>query len=293
MGKLLCVGDLNLDVSITLDHPLAIGSDTAGAVALHGGGSAANVAAWAARAGADVDFRGVLGDDHSADFLIAELRGHGVAVHPIQRSNATGRTIAAVVGPSGERSLISDHGTDIAATESDFDDSWFDDVGWLHLTGYTYITAHSRDFFGFLTSQSQARGVPYSIDPSAAHLLETNCELQDVRQAFAGAQVLLPNQDEAEYLTGGSDPAAAVVELLELASTVVLTCGANGVHSASRTHPPFHVPASNVGVVNTLGAGDAFAGGFLASKLAGSDLTAATNAGITEATRAIGLPSAR
>jgi sugar/nucleoside kinase (ribokinase family) len=293
MGKLLCVGDLNLDVSITLDYPLAIGSDTAGAVALYGGGSAANVAAWAARAGADVDFRGVLGDDHSADFLISELSGHGVAVHPIQRTNSTGRTIAAIVGPSGERSLISDHGTDIAATESDFDDSWFDDVAWLHLTGYTYITGHSRDFFGFLTSQAKARGVPYSIDPSAAHLLQTNCDVREVREAFAGAQVLLPNQDEAEYLTGGSDPAAAAVELLELAATVVVTCGPHGAHSASRSEPPLYVPASAAGVVNTLGAGDAFAGGFLASKLAGSDLTTATTAGIAAATKAIKLPSAR
>lgn len=293
MGKLLCVGDLNLDVSITLDHPLAIGSDTAGAVALHGGGSAANVAAWAARAGADVTFRGVLGDDHAADFLIAELSGHNVSVNPLKRSNASGRAIAAIVDLSGERSLVSDHGTDIAPTEQDFDDSWFEGVAWLHLTGYTYITAHSRSFFGFIVEQAATAGIPYSVDPSAAHLLETNCELAAVQRAFTGADVLFPNRDEAEYLTGLADPARAAVALLDLTPAAVVTCGPDGVYVASRGADSFHTPAADGGVVNTLGAGDAFAGGFLASTVDGRDLATAVLSGINQATAAVSISSAR
>ncbi len=51
MGRLLCIGDLNVDLAITLRHELANGSDTDGTVEMTGGGSAANVAAWAVSIG--------------------------------------------------------------------------------------------------------------------------------------------------------------------------------------------------------------------------------------------------
>lgn len=293
MNRLLCVGDLNLDVTITLAHPLALGSDTAGTIELYGGGSAANVAAWAARAGANPLFVGVTGDDHSARFLAKELEDQGVDVDTIQRPNSRGRSVAAIIGPDGDRSLVSDHDALVTLTLDDFSDNWFEDVGWLHLTAYTYITTHSRSLFTKLKEEAIARSIPLSIDPSAAHLLRTNCDRDEVKEAFRGASVLFPNTDEAEYLTGEADPESAAALLLDLAETVAVKCGEDGAYIAQRGQPSFHARALPVNVENTLGCGDAFAGGFIAGILDRTSVRAATELAVAQGAAAAQLASAR
>lgn len=291
--RLLCVGDLSLDVTITFGDQLAYGSDTSGAIAIHGGGSAANVAAWATRAGAQTRFVGAVGDDRAADFLVEDLRDAGVKVRAIRRARARSGAIAALIGTDGERSLISDHETSVAPTVDDYDPGWFDGIEWLHLTAYTYITERSRELFRHLCAEAAARSVPRSVDPSAAHLLRTTCDLEDVRDAFCGATALFPSRDEAAYLSGLDDPSDAASELLEIADTVAVTCGPDGAHVASRGDAPFHVAARQTDVVNTLGAGDAFVGGFLAARLGGLDVRTAAGRAVEVAARALQLPSAR
>ncbi len=293
MKRLLSVGDLNLDVAITLAHPLWLGSDTAGTIELYGGGSAANVAAWAAKAGANPRFVGVTGDDHSARFLAKELEDHGVDVDIIQRPHSRGRSVAAIIGPDGDRSLVSDHDTLVTLALDDFSGNWFEDVGWLHLTAYTYITTHSRTLFAKLKEEAIARSIPLSIDPSAAHLLRTNCDRDEVLEAFRGATVLFPNTDEAEYLTGEADPESAAGSLLELAETVAVKCAADGAYIAQRGQPTFYAEAQPAIVSNTLGCGDAFAGGFIAALLKGKSLREAAGTAVAQGAAAAQLASAR
>lgn len=293
MSTLLCVGDLGLDLTITVSHALAVGSDTSGRIEMYGGGSAANVAAWSARAGLASRFIGAVGDDHAADFLVDELLTHGVEVRPLRRAKSRSRAIAVFVGEDGNRSLVSDQDTTVTPSLDDYDPSWFEGINWLHLTGYTYIALHSRALFGHLTREATSRSIPYSIDPSAAQLLRTNCRRSDVLEALRGAQILFPSHDEAEYLTGTSDPEDAAEQLLELAHCVAVTYGSDGVHIARRGCETVHVKALPTTVVNTLGCGDAFAAGFLAAKLAGHDFDTIARVAIEQATSATRLSSAR
>jgi sugar/nucleoside kinase (ribokinase family) len=288
--RLLCVGDLNLDLVITPEHGIAVGSDSAGVVSMAGGGSAANVAAWAAAGGIEVRFVGTVGDDATGTFLVGELAGRGVDVRPIVRADARTRTIAVIVGDDGDRSMVSDLDERVALRDDDFDSDWFDGVDWLHLTGYTYVDAMSRPLFARLLDDATRRGIRCSIDPSAAELLRTRCQLEAVRAAFSGAEVLFPSRDEAHYLTGIDDPAAAASALLDVAHTVAVTCGSDGVYVASPGEPVRHTPAADVDVVNALGAGDAFAAGFLTGVLLGHDPVA--NAIATSA-QAVSRPTAR
>ena len=293
MSGLLCVGDLNLDITVTIRDRLAIGSDTAGTVELHGGGSAANVAVWAARSGAAVRFIGVIGDDATGTFLVEELGAHGVDVNVIRRGSTRTRSIAAIVDADGERSLVSDLDSLLYPSIDDFDPEWLDRTDWMHLTGYTYIAEHSRGLFAHITAEARRRGIRYSIDPSAAQLLRSNCNRDAVIDAFTGASVLFPNHDEATYLSGRHDPFEAAETLLEIAAVVVVTLGARGVAIASRGEPVIEVPAPSIEIVNTLGAGDAFAAGFLAARLRGVALRDAAENGIRSATAAIGQVAAR
>ncbi len=211
---LLCVGDLNVDLTIILRHELVIGSDTDGAVQMSGGGSAANVAAWAADSDTTTRFVGPTGDDALGDYLKGEMAGRGVDVLATRRHGQQTRSVAALIGPDGNRSLVSDQNNLIALEAQDFDSSWFKDVAWLHLTAYTYIVDQSRDLFDRLKAYALANNIPCSVDPSAAELLRSNCVQQDVLDAFSGASVLFPSHDEAEYLTDRSNPKDAATELL-------------------------------------------------------------------------------
>jgi sugar/nucleoside kinase (ribokinase family) len=293
MGRLLCLGDLNVDLAITLRHELANGSDTDGTVKMTGGGSAANVAAWAVAAGVGTRFVGPVGDDDLGDYLIHELESHDVDVQAVIRLGQSTRSVAVIVGPDGNRSLVSDQQNVIALDEDDLDLGWFDDVDWLHLTAYTYIVPRSRALFGRLTEIADFRHIPYSIDPSAAELLRSNCNVADVLDAFSGAAVLFPSHDEAEHLTGLSDPVAAANRLLDVASCVAVTLGADGAYVVNRNGDSLAVPAGTTELVNTLGCGDAFVGGFLSAAMAGADIVACTERAIGSASRATTIASAR
>jgi sugar/nucleoside kinase (ribokinase family) len=288
--RLLCVGDLNLDLVITPAHGLVVGSDTPGEVAMSGGGSAANVAAWAVAAGVDARFVGTIGDDPTGALLTSSLAAQGVEVVPIVRSSARSRTVAVIVGADGERSMVSDLDPSVALVLDDLDQRWFDGVHWLHLTGYSAIEPATRPLFAALLDAARRRGLPCSIDPSSADLLRRSFERHEARSAFRGVDVLFPNRDEAAFLTGLDDPAAAATDLLELAATVAVTCASQGAVIATRGEPLRHVAAQPVHVTNALGAGDAFAGGFLAGVLMGTDPAALA---VATAARAVAISTAR
>jgi sugar/nucleoside kinase (ribokinase family) len=293
---LLCVGDLNVDITITAPDGIALGSDTAGRVALCGGGSAANVSAWAVRNGLASRFAGVVGDDRLGDFLVDDLAASGVEVRPIRRVDESSRSVAAIIGADGDRSMISDLSSATALVLGDVDPTWFDGVTWLHLTGYTSFQPGGAEVVAKLIELASDRGVSWSIDPSSSQMLTTSSE--SIRAAWAGASVMFPNRDEAEVLTGEKDPSAGAECLLDTAETVVVTCGANGAVVARRGCATFSVPSepssptSNV-VVNALGCGDAFAAGFIAGRCSGIDDQAAVSLASASAVRALALPSSR
>ncbi len=268
--RLLCIGDLNADITVEAGSDIAPGSDTQGIVALAAGGSAANVAAGAAEAGAVTRFVGVVGDDLLGRLLVDELAGHGVEVRPIVRPGAVSRAIAALISSIGERSMVSDLSSATVLGVGDVDPGWFDEVDWLHLTAYTWFPDGGDDVVGRLVGLANERGIGWSIDPSSAQMLRTSRSVQAALAAFDGAAVIFPSRDEAAALTGADDPADAATRLLDVTETAVVTCGADGVVVARRGRPLFAAAAIDVDVVNALGAGDAFAAGFSTARLARS-----------------------
>lgn len=293
MVNLLCVGDLNADLAISLTNDLVIGSDTDGTIDMHGGGSAANVAVWAARAGATVAFVGVVGNDDLGTFLVDGMVQAGVNAHVIQRAGASTRAVAAIVGPDGNRSLVSDLSGQTALVDGDVDTNLLAAASWLHLTGYTFLTDQSRPLFVQLTKQASEHGIPWSIDPSAAQLIRARSDVASARAAFSGCAVMFPSDDEAALLADVDDPVMAADSLLDLADCVVVTRGADGATVARRGRPTFSVPAAPTELCNTLGCGDAFAAGFLTARISGADDQICAAAGTATAARAASLSAAR
>ena len=247
---LLCVGDLIEDVVVWLPGPVALGSDTEVRITRARGGSAANVAAAAVRTGGAARFVGQLGDDELAHRLLHGLAATGVDV--VARHGGRTGSIVVLVDSTGERTMLTDRA---AATElADAEPSWLDGVTVLHLPAYSLFKERLAKSCLGLAAMARERGIPLSIDPSSEALLEDygvarfKALLAELRPA-----ILFPNADEAALLDGRPEGVDLVVETH--GSDAVRLISADGVEE---------VPVAPVeGVIDTTGAGDAFAAGFL------------------------------
>ncbi|MGZ4593703.1 MAG: carbohydrate kinase family protein [Actinomycetes bacterium] len=291
--EVLVVGDLMVDVLAVMSAPLARDSDTPSTVTTHGGGSAANVAAWLAALGVRTTFVGCVGDDPFGREGLARLAGTGVDVSRVAVDPArTTGTCLVLVEPSGERSMLPDPGANDALVAGDLPASLFRPGRHLHLSGYTLLREGSRAAgLAALTRALEVR-MTVSVDPSSAALLRdagTDRFLGWTR----GVQVLLPNSDEAMVLAGAPDAKAAAAELSSSYDEVVVTLGREGA-LWQRGFITATAPAErSAEVVDTTGAGDAFAAGFLATWLLHPEPETALAAGNRLAARAIEQVGAR
>jgi sugar/nucleoside kinase (ribokinase family) len=126
-----------------------------------------------------------------------------------------------------------------------------------------------------------------SIDPSSAALL--SAAFLDLA---AGVDLLLPNADEATALTGEADPERAAACLAERVPEVVVTLGSAGALWADGREIA-RVPAEPVQVLDSTGAGDAFAAGLLAARVEGAPPEEALAAGCRLAASAVAISGAR
>jgi ribokinase len=256
---LVVFGDLMVDVVVRMSGPPARGSDTPARITVEGGGSAANVAAWAAALGTPVALVCRVGDDDRGRAAIGELPG--VDVHAtVDPERATG-TCVVLVEPGGERTMLPDPGAN---------DGPLGEIplgGHLHVVGYALLRDGPRASALAAIERAQAAGMTVSVDPSSWALLRPG--------AIPPVDLLLPNVEEAALLR--DHPAELVTKL-----------GPDGARWGR-----VRVPAEPVPVVDTTGAGDAFAAGFLTARLGGAEPREALEAGCRVAARAVAQVGAR
>jgi sugar/nucleoside kinase (ribokinase family) len=233
---------------------------------------------------------GCVGDDGAGTALAAGLAAAGVrtALHTVP--GAVSGTIVALVEPGGERSMLADRGANDALAPADL--PALAPGGHLHLSGYTLLGAVSRAAGRAALAAARAAGCTVSVDPaSTAPLAEAGTErwLADT----AGVDLLLPNAAEARLLTGCADPADAARALAARHRAVAVTLGADGALWCAGGDV-LHRPALPVDVVDTTGAGDAFAAGALSVWVERPDDAAgALAAGLALAAEVVGRPGAR
>ncbi|WP_103531083.1 carbohydrate kinase family protein, partial [Streptomyces sp. SM11] len=278
-GGLLVVGDVVTDVVARYGPALAHGTDTAARIRTVPGGAGANVACWAVRSGClDARLLARVGAE-SADWHCQALERAGVRAFLAVDDELPTATVIALVDAAAERTFLTDGGAVLRLAAEDFAPSMLDGVGRLHLSGYLLFAATSRAAALLALRTAVERGVPVSVDPASAGFLG---ELGSKRflEFAEGAELLLPNADEARLLTGLPGPEPAAAELSRWFPRVVVTLGARGAVVAAGGEVIGRVPAPPVREpVDSTGAGDAFNGGFLAALLAGADDLAAAAEG--------------
>ncbi|CAL9390585.1 carbohydrate kinase family protein [Streptomyces sp. enrichment culture] len=294
MTGLLLVGDVVTDVVARHAKPLAPGTDTAALIRILPGGAAANAACWAARSGCpDVRLLGRVGAGE-ADWHEEALRRAGVRPLLVRDAEAaTGTVVALVDGRAGgERTFLTDSGAVLRLSPGDWSARLLDGVGLLHLSGYLFFAATSRATAALAMADARERGVPVSVDPASTGFVG-ELGVDRFLDAVAGADVLFPNADEAALLTGLASPEAAAAALSRRHRLVAVTLGARGALVAEAGEVVARVPARRMRPVDTTGAGDAFAGAFLAARLAGATAAEAAEAGCRAGADAVGVVGGR
>jgi sugar/nucleoside kinase (ribokinase family) len=160
-----------------------------------------------------------------------------------------------------------------------------DDAAHVHLAGYGLLHPGSRPAARALLAAAREAGIGVSVDPSSAAPLQRS-GVQAFLEWVNGVDLLLPNRDEAAVLTGMPDPKGAARALTSYAREVAVKLGAQGaLWTDGETQ--VRAPAVGVMVTDTTGAGDAFAAGLLAARLAGAEPADALGAGCALAAEAV------
>ncbi|MEV0095624.1 ribokinase [Streptomyces sp. NPDC050738] len=212
------------------------------------GGKGANQAVAAARAGGAVTMIGAVGDDDFGPRLRAALAESGVETSGLRTVPGPSGIAHIVVDDDGGNAIVVVPGANAALTAlTGGDEARIAASGALLLqleVPMEGVVAGAR--------AARAHGVRTLLTPAPARPLPP--------ELLALTDLLVPNEHEAETLTGHSDPHRAAAALLEQVPAVVITLGATGSLYAARGTDPFVVPALRVAAVDTTAAGDTFVG---------------------------------
>jgi len=281
----LCtIGDLIEDVVVWLSAEPNLGTDTDSIIQRTRGGSAANVAMFAALTGTESRFIGQVGNDALGQQLCSALQQAGVDVCVVSE----GRTgsIVVLVQPNGERTFLTDRG--VASHLSLVDASLMANVGILHVPSYSLVTEPLASTSLLYIKAAQSLGAVISIDASSTSVLEHFgvARYKSLIQSIQ-PQVFLCNEDEAGLLGVG-----ATEGMLGAALTVIKR-GAHSTLAISQNNERSEVAVAPVAnIVDTTGAGDAFAAGFLPTFVATNDVEVAIARGHAIAARVLRSPGA-
>ena len=274
-ATVVVLGDVMTDVIARYAGDLAVGSDTPARVALRPGGAAANTAAWLGHLGARCVFCGCVGDDALGRAAGEALTALGVETRLQVVTDAPTGTCVVLVDASGERTMLPDAGANPLLRDAPVAEPG----GHLHVAGYTLLHPGSRPAGVAALAAARAAGMTTSVDPaSAAPLAAMGADV--FRALIDGVDLVLVTLDEAEVLCGTRDPDRVAADLGARHGEVVLKLGARGARWHGPAGAVAEVPAAAPPgpVVDTTGAGDAFAAAWLAARADGLEPPAALTA---------------
>lgn len=293
MARVLCIGDLMLDVIAiipSVPSELMIGNDNVSKISTHGGGAAGNVASWLAKAGAAVQIVGRVGHDSAGAALVSELDELGVEHTNLHIEGVNTGVVVVLVDPSGERTMLAETGANSGLTIEDL--PALDGFDAVYLSGYAPLDLRSRPAVMEMVARINAANIPIYYDPATVGGMIT-VPIEEIRSWIGKFYAILLNEEEAIFLSGHSNVDDALAHFLELCEVVVIKRGSHGAIGKVRGGEKISIEAEPTTVIDTTGAGDSFAGGFIASFANNHDLVEAMRRGSHVAARCVAIVGAR
>jgi len=306
---IIAIGDAIVDVIATCDdafiaaHRLPKGGmqllDTDSADRLYAamgnaretsGGSAANSMAGIAAMGGRAAFIGQIANDQLGDIFRHDMQALGVKFDTPALTDPdappTGRCLI-LVTPDAQRTMNTSPGASHLLAPAALDEGLIASAAILYLEGYLFGPELPRQ------AMMRAIDIAHGAGREIAFTLSESVCIAGRREAFTdmidrgGIDLLFANEDEALQLTGAQALGGALAMLADKVPTLVITRGAKGAMALDRGEG-VEIPAIQVRkVVDTTGAGDLFAAGFLVARARGHALSRCLETGAVSASEII------
>ena len=244
----------------TSPHQLHLGNDTRTVISTHGGGAGGNVASWLAVLGNDVTMVGRIGDDAAGSAITSEFDALGISYGDIVKVGLHTGVVICLVDPSGERTMLADNGANAGLVISDLPS--LDGVDAIYVTGYALLAPASRPGVLAMIHAINLRDIPIIFDPATVGGMK-DVPIEEILSWCTLMDTVIMNEEEAIYLSGSSDIEAALDFFLEHAPRAIIKRGSQGAIGRERRGELVSVIAQATQVVDTTGAGDSFAAGFI------------------------------
>ncbi len=252
------------------------------------GGSAANSMAGIAALGGSAGFIGQVADDQLGDIFEHDMRALGVRFDtpPLSGGPPTGRCLI-LVTPDAQRTMNTSPGASHELTPQALDEELIRSSAILYLEGYLWGPERPR------AAMLRGAEIAHRAGRKVAFTLSESLCIPGRREGVQGLiddgaiDLLFANEDEVRHLTGSSDLEPALDQLSSKIATLIVTrgpAGAIGIEGGRR----IEMPAAPVErIVDTTGAGDLFAAGFLAARCRGHGLDRCLEVGALAAAEVI------
>ncbi|MFW5974856.1 MAG: adenosine kinase [Bacteroidota bacterium] len=221
------------------------------------GGSAANTIHGLAKLGAPVSFIGKVGEDETGDFFIKDMQDNGIKPFLIRSKKDTGKA-QALITKDAERTFATSLGAAVELSAADIEETLFEDHQILYVEGYLVQNQELMEKSLRLAKQMNMKVV---LDLASYNIVEDNLSFLE-RMVGQYVDILFANEEEARAFTGESVPEKALLKISAKTEIAVVKTGKEG--SLIRHNGEiFTIRINQIKGIDTTGAGDLYAAGFL------------------------------
>ena len=221
------------------------------------GGSAANTIHGLAKLGVQTAFLGTVGVDATGDFFCEDLEKS--MIKPMLHRSSTASGIAStLVSKDGERTFGTYLGASVELSGKQLKDDDFKDFDILHVEGYI---VYNHELLETVLRRAKQAGLKISLDLASYNVVEDNLDfLKNMLEKYV--DIIFANEEEARAYTGESDPEKALNILAENAELTIVKIGQSG-SLVNYGETIYKIEPVLTEVIDTTGAGDVYASGFL------------------------------
>jgi len=251
------------------------------------GGSTANTMSGAAKLGVATGYIGKVGRDERGRFFEEAMRQTGVKSMMLTTDTPTG-CVEAFISPDGERTFATYLGAALELCADDIQPEMLDGWDLFYVEGYL---VQNHALLDKILPMAKANGLKTALDLASFNVVEDNRDyLRQLTKDYL--DIVFANEEEARAFTHRNDPKAALAEIASMCEIAIVKVGAEGsyIQSGNTVVTIGPIPAQ---VVDTTGAGDLWAAGFMAGLVQGKTLEQCGKMGATLAANIIEVVGAK